>query len=148
MTRTKVTVREGGFLLSQNGKEPLLYLGEIVMLTAKLVTSQTNIMKKHILTVLLTVGILASTSISAIAQEEQKAKPELTLITKTPEEGFQLAVTLARKGVTTIQTDKKILFEQREVYAKDAEFLIAASQVIAIHFQTVAAANNYWQAKN
>lgn len=102
-------------------------------------------MKKFILTALLSGGVLASTSIQTLAQEEQKTKTELSLITKTPEEGFHLAVMLARKGVTTIQTDKKILFDQREVYAKDAEFLIAASQVIAIHFQTVAAANNYWR---
>jgi hypothetical protein len=31
------------------------------------------------------------------------------------------------------------------VYANDADALIASSQVIAIHYQTVAAANNYWK---
>jgi len=31
------------------------------------------------------------------------------------------------------------------VYSNNADSLIAASQVVAINFQTVAAANNYWR---
>lgn len=110
-------------------------------------------MKNTIITLLVAGGMLASPSIFVSAQEtkpnsepeQPEAKPELSLITETPEEGFQLAVSLARKSVTTIQKDKKILFEQREIYAKDAEFLIAASNVIATYFQTVSAANDYWR---
>ena len=34
--------------------------------------------------------------------------------------------------------------EGRKQYDDNAQFLIAASQVIAIHYQTVAKANNYW----
>ncbi len=68
-----------------------------------------------------------------------------TLITETPEEGFHLAIKLSRKGVTTTQPDKQVLFMLREVYSRDPDALIAASQVIAIHFQTIAAANNYWR---
>ena len=106
-------------------------------------------MKKIIFTLFLVGGLLTFFSSVLSAQEQQQPpKAGLSLITDTPEEGFQLAVTLARKGVSTTQKDKEVLFEQREVYAKDAEFLIAASQVIAIHFQTVAAANNYWRDKN
>ena len=105
-------------------------------------------MKKVILTLFLVGGLFVSFSSVLFAQEQQQTKAELSLITSTPEEGFQLAVTLARKGVSTTQKDKEVLFEQREVYAKEAEALIAASQVIAIHFQTVAAANNYWRDKN
>lgn len=105
-------------------------------------------MKKVIFILLLSGGLLASSSPMLFAQEQPQPESELSLITSTPEEGFQLAVTLARKGVSTTQKDKKVLFEQREVYAKDANSLIAASQVIAIHFQTVAAANNYWQSKD
>ncbi len=79
-------------------------------------------------------------------KKEQKASQnELTLITDTPEQGFQVAVTLARKGVSTTQPNKEILFSLRDEYAKDADALIASSEVIAIHFQTVAAANNYWR---
>nr|WP_225073331.1 hexameric tyrosine-coordinated heme protein [Desulfuromonas sp. CSMB_57] len=75
----------------------------------------------------------------------KKEEAPLTLITATPEEGFQLAVKLSRKGVTTTQKDKNVLFMLREVYSRDPNALIACSQVIAINFQTVAAANNYWR---
>ncbi len=68
-----------------------------------------------------------------------------SLITDTPEEGFHLAIKLSRKGVTTTQPDKEVLFMLREVYSRDPDALIAASQVVAIHFQTIAAANNYWR---
>lgn len=70
---------------------------------------------------------------------------EQSLITDTPEEGFAVAVQLARKGVTTTQPDKDVLIMLRDVYSKDPDALIASSQVIAVHYQTVAAANNYWR---
>ncbi len=69
-----------------------------------------------------------------------------TLITTTPEAGFQLAIKLSRLGVKTTQPDMDTLKKLRPVYAEDAEALIASSQVIAINYQTVAAANNYWRA--
>ncbi|MCJ8499036.1 hexameric tyrosine-coordinated heme protein [Desulfatitalea alkaliphila] len=69
----------------------------------------------------------------------------LSLIVATPEEGFHLAIVLARKGVTETQPDKTVLKKLRPAYAHDPDSLIAASQVIAIHFQTIAAANNYWR---
>jgi hypothetical protein len=78
-------------------------------------------------------------------EPEQTGEPELSLITDTPEEGFQVAIQLARKGVTSTQPDRDVLFKLREIYAKDPDALIASSQVIAIHFQTVAAANHYWR---
>ncbi len=68
-----------------------------------------------------------------------------TLLTATPQAGFQLAIRLSRLGVTETQADKTVLFAQRKEYAEDADALIAASQVIAIHFQTIAAANDYWR---
>ncbi|WP_313279688.1 hexameric tyrosine-coordinated heme protein [Timonella senegalensis] len=68
-----------------------------------------------------------------------------TLITDTPEEGFQLAVKLSRMGVKTTQPDVEVLHRLRPVYAENADSLTAASQVVALNFQTVAAANNYWR---
>ena len=68
-----------------------------------------------------------------------------SLITDTPQEGYELAITLSRKGVGYIQSDPKVKAELREVYANNADSLTFASQVIAINFQTVAAANNYWR---
>ena len=67
-----------------------------------------------------------------------------TLITNTPEEGYELAVALSRRAVSMTQPDANIRKALRPVYAKDATRLIAVSQVVAIHFQTIAAANNYW----
>lgn len=69
----------------------------------------------------------------------------LSLITDTPDEGYALAVSLARRGVSTTQPDREVLFSLREEYAKDAELLIASSQVIAIHFATIAEANDHWR---
>lgn len=68
-----------------------------------------------------------------------------TLITDTPEEGYNLAVKLARKAVGMTQPDEKIRELLRPVYAANPDSLTLASQVVAIHFQTVAAANNYWK---
>lgn len=68
-----------------------------------------------------------------------------SLITATPQEGFELAITLSRRGVKYTQPDTDVLKELRSQYAHSADSLTAASQVIAIHFQTVAAANNYWR---
>lgn len=68
-----------------------------------------------------------------------------TLITANPQEGFALAVTLSRRGVKTTQPDTEVLMQLRQACAHEANGLTAASQVIAINFQTVAAANQYWR---
>ena len=68
-----------------------------------------------------------------------------TLMTATPQEGFELAITLSRRGVKYTQPDPEMLEKLRPEYADSADGLTAASQVIAINFQTVAAANNYWR---
>jgi hypothetical protein len=68
-----------------------------------------------------------------------------SLITSTPQEGFELAITLSRRGVKYTQPDMETLKALRSAYAESADGLTAASQVIAINFQTVSAANNYWR---
>lgn len=68
-----------------------------------------------------------------------------TLKTDTPEQGFQLAIKLSRMGVKTTQPNMEALKKGRTDYATDAEDLIQVSHVIATHFATVAAANNYWK---
>ena len=68
-----------------------------------------------------------------------------SLITTTPQEGFELAITLSRRGVKYTQPDSEVLKKLRPEYADSAEGLTLASQVVAINFQTVAAANNYWR---
>lgn len=68
-----------------------------------------------------------------------------SLITDNPQEGFALAVKLSRMGVKTTQPDVEVLHRLRPEYAENADSLTAASHVVAVHFQTVAAANNYWR---
>ena len=67
-----------------------------------------------------------------------------TLITDTPDEGYDLAITLARRAVGITQPNEEIRKMLRPTYANNADSLILVSQVVAIHFQTIAAANNYW----
>ena len=68
-----------------------------------------------------------------------------SLKTDSPQEGFELALILARKGVAYTQTSAEIRERLRPEYAENADSLTAASHVVAVHFQTVAAANNYWK---
>lgn len=68
-----------------------------------------------------------------------------TLQTETPQEGFELAITLSRRGVKYTQPDVEVLKKLRPDYAESADSLTAASQVVAINFQTIASANNYWR---
>ena len=68
-----------------------------------------------------------------------------SLITATPQEGFELAITLSRKGVGYTQPDPEIRKKLRSVYADNADSLTAASHVIAVNFQTISVANNYWR---
>jgi len=106
---------------------------------------------KYLTTTLILVTVLFTADVvhaQSNNPERENEEEELSLITDTPEEGFQVAIQLARKGVTSTQPDKDVLFMLRDVYAKDPDALIASSQVIAIHFQTVAAANNYWRKEN
>ena len=68
-----------------------------------------------------------------------------SLITPTPQAGFELAVKLSRVGVKVTQPSDDIRGKLRAAYEQDSAQLIAVSQVIAVNFQTVAAANNYWR---
>ena len=71
--------------------------------------------------------------------------PNNTLITATPEEGRALAIMLSRHTVHAMQKELEMLVSGRAQYAHDPYGLIAASQVVAIEFSTIAAANNYWR---
>lgn len=68
-----------------------------------------------------------------------------SLITDTPQAGFELAIKLSRIGVKYTQPSAEVRDSLRDGYANNADSLTAASQVIAINFQTVAAANDYWR---
>ena len=68
-----------------------------------------------------------------------------TLKTDTPQAGFDLATKLSRMGVKVTQPSDEVRGHFRAAYDQDSAQLIAASHVIAVHFQTVAAANNWWR---
>ncbi|MFV0571270.1 MAG: hexameric tyrosine-coordinated heme protein [Xanthomarina gelatinilytica] len=71
--------------------------------------------------------------------------PNNSLITKTPEEGRQLAIKMARLIIKVTQPDAEIREKLRPEYAEDAGLLIAVGQTVATEFATIAAANNYWR---
>jgi hypothetical protein len=71
--------------------------------------------------------------------------PNNTLITKTPEEGRALAITLSRHTIHAMQKELEVLKSGRVKYANDPYGLIAAGHVVAVEFATIAAANNYWR---
>ncbi len=68
-----------------------------------------------------------------------------TLITDTPEAGYELALHLSRLAVKFTQPDAEIRKKLRPVYSESADSLTMVSQVVALNFQTVAAANHYWR---
>ncbi|HLS10989.1 MAG TPA: hexameric tyrosine-coordinated heme protein [Flavobacteriaceae bacterium] len=68
-----------------------------------------------------------------------------SLITDTPQEGRELAIKMARKSIAAVQTDPEVRKSLRKDYAEDTAQLINIASVIALEFQTIAAANNYWK---
>lgn len=68
-----------------------------------------------------------------------------SLITETLQEGYELAIKLSRMGVKSTQPDMEVLKRLRADYANSASGLTAASHVIAVNFQTISTAKNYWR---
>ncbi len=82
---------------------------------------------------------------SRVPDSELVLVPGGSLITATAEEGRALALTLARHTIHNLQPDLDVLKGGRFDYSTSPNSLIAAGQVVAIEFQTIAAANNYWR---
>lgn len=70
--------------------------------------------------------------------------PGNTLITKTPQEGRELAIKMARLSIKAMQPDAAVREKLRPDYADDAGLLIEAGKTIAMEFAIIAKANNYW----
>lgn len=68
-----------------------------------------------------------------------------TLETDTPQEGIELAVKLSRLGMMLSQTSNHIDNDSRAAKNLSPAQLIAAAHVIALNFQTIAAANDWWR---
>ncbi|MGW0807875.1 hexameric tyrosine-coordinated heme protein [Nonomuraea sp. NPDC002799] len=71
--------------------------------------------------------------------------PGGTLKTASPEEGRALAIAMIRNTVHTIQPDLDILQAGRPHYSTDTTGLMEATQIVALEFATIAAANDYWR---
>ena len=61
-----------------------------------------------------------------------------SLITNTPEDGYELAIKLSRMAVKKTQPDDAVWERLRPDYANNADSLTRVSQVVATNFQTVA----------
>ncbi|WP_371224696.1 hexameric tyrosine-coordinated heme protein [Roseovarius sp. 2305UL8-3] len=68
-----------------------------------------------------------------------------SLQTQTPEEGYELAIKLSRMAVKITQPDDAARSRMRPDYANSADSLTMVSHVVAVNFQTVSQANNYWR---
>ena len=67
-----------------------------------------------------------------------------TLPTADPQNGYDLAIKLSHMTVKITQPNAEIREKLRPEYGNDAKDLIAISQIAALNFQTIAAANRYW----
>jgi hypothetical protein len=65
------------------------------------------------------------------------------LITATPIKEREQAMKLAGKSIASLQNNGEVRKKLRDEYATDTKQLIASAQLVAIEFQTIAAANNY-----
>ena len=70
-----------------------------------------------------------------------------SLITDTPLEGRQLAITLVRKTIGSIQRDGDAKRRVREKYEEDPALLMRAAELVAVEFRTIAEANDYWRGR-
>ena len=77
--------------------------------------------------------------------EPTQLVPNNSLLTKTPEEGRQLAVKMARLIIKVTQPDAEMRNKMRPMYAENPAMLIAIGQTVATEFATIAAANDYWK---
>ena len=68
-----------------------------------------------------------------------------TLNTNTPQEGFELAVKLSRLAVMVAQSYDDDSQRTRPMELDGASQLVGAAHVIALNFQTIAAANDWWR---
>ncbi|MDQ0561311.1 hypothetical protein QO004_003104 [Rhizobium mesoamericanum] len=71
-----------------------------------------------------------------------------SLETETPLEGLGLAAKLSWEMIRMVQPSKGIRDRLLAIYEDDAESILLACQVIAVNFQSIAAANEYWRGRS
>lgn len=89
-------------------------------------------------------ALVAAAPLAASAQDKTDSWLP-SLMTDSPEAGFALAVSMARTAVKTTQPDVDALHKLRPAYSHDPDSLIQASGVVAVYFDTIAEANDYWR---
>jgi hypothetical protein len=68
-----------------------------------------------------------------------------TLLTDTPQQGFDLAARVSWEMVKVVQPSKEMRERVLAIYGDDAEYVLKACQIIAANFQMIAVANDYWR---
>lgn len=103
-------------------------------------------MKKMFVATMLSSALFMSSAGVALA-DDMKASADYmpSLITETPLEGRQLAITMVRKTIGTIQKSAETKKKVRGDYQDDAALLMQAAELVAMEFRTIAMANNYWR---
>jgi hypothetical protein len=71
-----------------------------------------------------------------------------TLKTDTPQDGIELAVKLSDLGFMVSQGSENSRLSLCTPHEYTPSQLIAAAHVIALNFQTIAAANDWWRHRN
>jgi hypothetical protein len=71
-----------------------------------------------------------------------------SLETETPQQGLDLAARISWEIAKMVQPSKEIRDRLLAIYEDDAQSVLTACQIIAVNFQTIAAANGYWTGKN
>lgn len=97
-------------------------------------------------TLFISLILLFGVSNTTLASDNAKPNDYMpSPITETPLEGRQLAMTIVRKTIGTIQTNPEIKHAVRKQYQDDALLLMRSAELVAIEFKTIAIANNYWR---
>jgi len=101
---------------------------------------------KKIISLLALISLLTLSSFTMADDHAKKSNDYMpSLITATPLEGRNLAITIVRKTVGTIQRDGKVKHAVRDMYADDPMMLMRAVELVNLEFAIIAKANNYWK---
>ncbi|MEE9331938.1 MAG: hexameric tyrosine-coordinated heme protein [Methylophilaceae bacterium] len=100
-------------------------------------------MKKVLISLAIVTALMSAGTSYADAKKHVDYMP--SLITATPLEGRNLAMTIVRKTIGTIQTNKEAKHRVRKIYAEDPVMLMHAVELVNMEFRIIAEANNYWR---
>jgi hypothetical protein len=101
---------------------------------------------KKLLTSIVVISAISFSGMSFADDHKKKSADYMpTLITETPLAGRNLAITIVRKTIGTIQRDGKVKHAVRDVYEKDPMMLMRSVELVNLEFAIIAKANNYWR---